>query len=100
MQGRIPIFAFATLIFSKCWCHYIHTLYHNIYPRNPNSSDIYPLSLNSDFEYTVICKYKESKITTSLCELRNMINVAHLIISQSLERTKNKGGYYNIDNVK
>ena len=44
--------------------------------------------------------YKESKITTSLCELRNMINVAHLIISQSLERTKNKGGYYNIDNVK
>ena len=44
--------------------------------------------------------YKESKITTSLCELRNMINVAHLIISQSLERTENKGGYYNIDNVK
>jgi L-aspartate oxidase len=44
--------------------------------------------------------YKESKITTSLCELRNMINVAHLIISQSLERTENKGGYFNIDNVK
>jgi len=44
--------------------------------------------------------YKESKITTSLCELRNMINVAHLIINQSLERTENKGGYFNIDNVK
>jgi L-aspartate oxidase len=44
--------------------------------------------------------YKESKITTSLCELRNMINVSHLIISQSLERKENKGGYYNIDNVK
>ena len=43
--------------------------------------------------------YKESKITTSLCELRNMINVAHLIIKQSLERTENKGGYFNIDNV-
>tara|TARA_R110001583_G_scaffold63364_3_gene185584 strand:+ start:1019 stop:2575 length:1557 start_codon:yes stop_codon:yes gene_type:complete len=44
--------------------------------------------------------YKESKITTSLCELRNMINISHLIISQSLDRTENKGGYYNIDNVK
>jgi len=29
-----------------------------------------------------------------------MINVAHLIINQSLERTENKGGYFNIDNVK
>ncbi|MEL0455646.1 L-aspartate oxidase [Flavobacteriaceae bacterium SZ-1-7] len=44
--------------------------------------------------------YRESKITTSLCELRNMINVSHLIISQSLDRTENKGGYFNIDNVK
>ena len=44
--------------------------------------------------------YRESKITTSLCELRNMINVAHLIIRQSLERTENKGGYFNVDNVR
>lgn len=43
--------------------------------------------------------YKTSKLTTTLCELRNMINVAHLIISQSLERKENKGGYYNIDNL-
>lgn len=43
--------------------------------------------------------YRESKITSSLCELRNMANVAHLIVTQSLERTENKGGYYNIDNV-
>ena len=35
--------------------------------------------------------YKESKITTSLCELRNMINVSHLIIRQSLDRKENKG---------
>ncbi|MDC1162593.1 L-aspartate oxidase [Tenacibaculum sp.] len=42
--------------------------------------------------------YKTSKIDTSLCELRNMINVAHLIISQSLLRKENKGGYFNIDN--
>lgn len=42
--------------------------------------------------------YKSSKITTTLCELRNMVNVAHLIIGQSLERTENKGGYYNSSN--
>ncbi|WP_341214509.1 L-aspartate oxidase [uncultured Wocania sp.] len=44
--------------------------------------------------------YKESKITTSLCELRNMVNVAHLIITQSLNRKENKGGYFNLNNVK
>ncbi|TXE12775.1 L-aspartate oxidase [Seonamhaeicola algicola] len=44
--------------------------------------------------------YRESKITPSLCELRNMVNVAHLIITQSLERKENKGGYFNKDNVK
>ena len=43
--------------------------------------------------------YKESKITTTLCELRNMVNVAHLIITQSLERKENRGGYFNSDNV-
>ncbi len=43
--------------------------------------------------------YKNSKVATSLCELRNMINVSHLIISQSLERKDNKGGYFNIDHL-
>ena len=43
-------------------------------------------------------QYKESKVNTSLCELRNMVNVAHLIIGQSLSRKNNRGGYYNIDN--
>jgi L-aspartate oxidase len=42
--------------------------------------------------------YNRSKITTTLCELRNMINVAHLVINQSLDRKENKGGFYNIDN--
>jgi L-aspartate oxidase len=42
--------------------------------------------------------YKKSVVMSSLCELRNMINVAHLIISQSIERKNNKGGFYNIDN--
>lgn len=44
--------------------------------------------------------YVQSKMNTSLCELRNMINIAHLIISQSQKRKVNKGGYYNIDNKK
>ncbi|RKE98162.1 L-aspartate oxidase [Ichthyenterobacterium magnum] len=53
-----------------------------------------------DFIYNEVEElYKKSKIDTSLCELRNMINIAHLIISQSLERKENKGGYYNIDNL-
>ncbi len=43
--------------------------------------------------------YKEAKITTTLCELRNMINVAHLIIGHSLKRKENKGGYFNSDNL-
>lgn len=43
--------------------------------------------------------YKTSKITTTLCELRNMVNVAHLIIGQSLDRKENKGGYFNVDNL-
>lgn len=43
--------------------------------------------------------YRTSKITTTLCELRNMVNVAHLIIGQSLNRKENKGGYFNIDNT-
>jgi len=44
--------------------------------------------------------YKQSKITASLCELRNMVNVAHLIISQSIARKENKGGFYNKDIAK
>jgi L-aspartate oxidase len=43
--------------------------------------------------------YRKSKITTTLCELRNMVNVAHLIIGQSLNRKENKGGYFNVDNL-
>lgn len=44
--------------------------------------------------------YISSKITVMICELRNMINIAHLIIDQSLARKENKGGFYNDDNGK
>jgi L-aspartate oxidase len=43
--------------------------------------------------------YKHAKVTTSLCELRNMVNIAHLIISQSIDRKENKGGFFNRNNV-
>ncbi|MFS4482424.1 L-aspartate oxidase [Hyunsoonleella sp. 2307UL5-6] len=42
--------------------------------------------------------YRESKLTTTLCELRNMVNVAHLIIHQSIARKENRGGFFNSDN--
>ncbi len=41
--------------------------------------------------------YRLTKVDVNLCELRNMINVAHLIIAQCLKRKENKGGFYNID---
>ncbi|MCD8416971.1 L-aspartate oxidase [Tenacibaculum finnmarkense genomovar finnmarkense] len=43
--------------------------------------------------------YKNSKISVPLCELRNMVNVAHLIINQSAAQSENKGGHYNIDHI-
>lgn len=45
----------------------------------------------------VSIKYATSKINTALCELRNMSNIAHLIMGQSLARKTNKGGYFNKD---
>ena len=43
--------------------------------------------------------YKQNSIHVELCELRNMINVAHMIITQSIARKENRGGYYNKDLV-
>lgn len=41
--------------------------------------------------------YNKYKLNTALCELRNMVNVAHLIIEQARCRRENRGGHYNID---
>ena len=43
--------------------------------------------------------YKRSTISPQLCELRNLITVAYIIIQFSLKRTSNKGGFYNVDLV-
>jgi L-aspartate oxidase len=41
--------------------------------------------------------YSISLPTVSMCELRNIVRVARLIISQSLERRENRGTFYNLD---
>ncbi|MEH6763345.1 MAG: L-aspartate oxidase [Aequorivita antarctica] len=41
--------------------------------------------------------YQKHKLNTALSQLRNMVNVAHLIIQQSLKRKENRGGFYNED---
>ena len=41
--------------------------------------------------------YKTTKISPQLCELRNMITIAYLIVKQSTLRTENKGAFYNVD---
>ena len=41
-----------------------------------------------------------SVLNTELCELRNIINVAYLIIKMALNRKENRGLHYSIDYVK
>ncbi|MGY6649970.1 L-aspartate oxidase [Wenyingzhuangia sp. IMCC45574] len=41
--------------------------------------------------------YKTAKLSVPICELRNLITNAYLIIQSSMERTENKGGFYNKD---
>ncbi len=43
--------------------------------------------------------YQKSTISPQLCELRNMITVAYLIVTHSQNRKENKGGYYNLNLV-
>ena len=41
--------------------------------------------------------YQKNKLTPQLCELRNMVSVAYLLINQALEINANKGVFYNND---
>ena len=41
--------------------------------------------------------YQKTIISPQLCELRNMITVAYLIVNFSQKRTDNCGGFFNID---
>ena len=44
--------------------------------------------------------YRESKVSVPICELRNMINVAYLVIKMAMARRENVGLHYNLDNLK
>ncbi|MCF8233522.1 MAG: L-aspartate oxidase [Bacteroidales bacterium] len=41
--------------------------------------------------------YKQSRVTQSICELRNLINVGYLIIKMALNRKESRGLHYSID---
>jgi L-aspartate oxidase len=41
--------------------------------------------------------YEKSKLSVPLCELRNLVGVAYLMIKQSKLQKANAGGFYNID---
>jgi L-aspartate oxidase len=41
--------------------------------------------------------YKQNKLTLDVCELRNMVSVAYLMIKQSQELKANVGVFYNHD---
>lgn len=41
--------------------------------------------------------FKTSKVTVSICELRNLINVAYIVIKQAKDRKESIGLHYNID---
>ena len=43
--------------------------------------------------------YHQNKLTLGICELRNMVSVAYLMIKQSQELKQNKGVFYNQDYV-
>lgn len=63
-----------------------------------NNIDLKNASYELEKLYIEIEKlYNKHKMNTSLSQLRNMMNVSHLIIQQSLARKENRGGYYNED---
>ena len=41
--------------------------------------------------------YQKSILTTRICELRNMINIAYLIIKMAMRRKESRGLHYSID---
>ncbi|MBO0932401.1 L-aspartate oxidase [Fibrella aquatilis] len=44
--------------------------------------------------------YRQSKVSVPISELRNMIEVAYLVIKAAMARRDNRGLHFNIDNVK
>lgn len=44
--------------------------------------------------------YEKSKVSVAICQLRNMINVAYLIVTAAQRRKKNIGLHYSLDLIK
>jgi L-aspartate oxidase len=44
--------------------------------------------------------YRQSKVSVPICELRNMIEVAYLVIKMAMARRENRGLHYSLDNIK
>ena len=62
--------------------------------RNTENLKQASLQLEKLYKETEVL-YQKHKLNTVLSELRNMVNVSHLIIQQSMKRQENRGGYYN-----
>ncbi len=43
------------------------------------------------------CLFKCSKASREICELRNIINVAYLVMRQAKERKESRGLHYTLD---
>ncbi len=66
-----------------------------------NNDDLKKASLQLEKLYNETeILYQKNKLNTALSQLRNMVNVAYLIIQHSLKRKENRGGYYNEDYTK
>jgi L-aspartate oxidase len=51
----------------------------------------------SEINRTVSRYWRDEFVDPELCELRNMIDVASLIVAQSIARKENRGGFFNVD---
>lgn len=47
--------------------------------------------------FEVVKLYNDNKLSPQICELRNMVSVAYVMVNQSLTITENKGVFYNQD---
>ena len=45
--------------------------------------------------FEIVELYKNNTLSSQICELRNMISVAYVLVNQSLEINENKGVFYN-----
>ncbi len=47
--------------------------------------------------HEVVELYNQNTLSSQICELRNMVSVAYVLVNQSLEITENRGVFYNED---